>query len=37
MLEVNLAELYRVETKQLKWQVRTNINRFPKDFVFELY
>jgi hypothetical protein len=36
MLDSDLAELYRVETKQLKRQVRRNLNRFPKDFMFEL-
>lgn len=28
--------MYAVETKQLKRQVKRNIERFPKDFVFEL-
>ncbi|MDD3721652.1 MAG: ORF6N domain-containing protein [Lutibacter sp.] len=36
MLDRNLAELYKVETKQLKRQVRRNIERFPEDFMFEL-
>jgi hypothetical protein len=36
MLDSDLAELYQVETKQLKRQVRRNIDRFPKDFMFEL-
>lgn len=36
MIDEDLAELYRVETKQLKRQVRRNIDRFPKDFMFEL-
>lgn len=36
MLDEDLAELYKVETKQLKRQVRRNIERFPKDFMFEL-
>jgi hypothetical protein len=36
MLDRDLAELYRVETKQLKRAVRRNITRFPKDFMFEL-
>jgi hypothetical protein len=31
-----LAELYAVETKQLKRQVRRNMERFPEDFMFEL-
>jgi len=36
MLDSDLAELYMVETKNLKRAVRTNINRFPPDFMFEL-
>ncbi len=36
MLDRDLADLYGVETKQLKRQVRRNIERFPKDFMFEL-
>jgi len=36
MLDSDLAELYGVETKQLKRQVRRNIARFPEDFMFEL-
>jgi hypothetical protein len=36
MLDVDLAALYQVETKQLKRQVRRNIARFPEDFMFEL-
>jgi len=36
MLDSDLAELYGVETKQLKRQVRRNIERFPEDFMFEL-
>jgi hypothetical protein len=36
MLDKDLAELYQVETKQLKRQVRRNIERFPEDFMFEL-
>jgi len=36
MLDTDLAELYQVETKQLKRQVRRNIERFPDDFMFEL-
>ncbi len=31
-----LAELYGVETKRLKEQVRRNFERFPEDFMFEL-
>ena len=36
MLDKDLAELYDVENKQLKRQVRRNINRFPESFMFEL-
>jgi hypothetical protein len=37
MLDSDLAALYQVETKQLKRQVRRNIERFPgEDFMFEL-
>ena len=36
MLDRDLAELYGVETKQLKRQVNRNIERFPDDFMFKL-
>lgn len=36
MFDSDLAELYGVETKHLKRQVRRNIERFPEDFMFEL-
>ena len=36
MLDRDLAKLYGVETKQLKRQVRRNMERFPKDFMFQL-
>ncbi|RYJ39878.1 KilA-N, DNA-binding domain-containing protein [Flavobacterium anhuiense] len=36
MLDRDLALLYGVETKRLKEQVKRNLNRFPKDFMFEL-
>jgi len=36
MLDFDLAELYDVETKVLKQAVRRNIDRFPKDFMYEL-
>ena len=36
MLDFDLAEIYQVETKRLKEQVRRNIERFPNDFMFEL-
>ncbi|MFC1751402.1 ORF6N domain-containing protein [Pseudomonadota bacterium] len=37
MLDRDLAELYDVETKILKRAVRRNIDRFPNDFMFELF
>lgn len=36
MLDAHLAELYGIETRRLKEQVRRNIERFPDDFMFEL-
>ncbi len=36
ILDNDLADLYEVEVKQLKRQVRRNIDRFPADFMFEL-
>ena len=36
MLDSDLAEVYGVETRRLKEQVRRNFSRFPKDFMFEL-
>ena len=36
MLDRDLANLYGVETKRLKEQVKRNIERFPEDFMFEL-
>lgn len=36
MIDRDLANLYGVETKQLKRQVNRNIERFPDDFMFEL-
>ena len=36
MLDRDLAEMYGVETKRLKEQVRRNIERFPAEFMFEL-
>jgi phage regulator Rha-like protein len=36
LLDHDLAELYGVETKQLKRAVRRHISRFPRDFMFEL-
>jgi len=36
MLDADLAELYGVEVKHLKRQVRRNIGRFPADFMIQL-
>ena len=36
MLDKDLAELYQIETKYLKRQVKRNIERFPEDFMMEL-
>ena len=36
MLDVDLAEMYEVETKRLKESVKRNITRFPTDFMFTL-
>ena len=36
MLDMDLADPYGVETKQLKRAVKRNIDRFPDDFMFEL-
>jgi len=36
ILDFLLAQLYEVETRVLKQQVRRNIDRFPEDFMFEL-
>jgi hypothetical protein len=36
MLDRDLAEMYGVETNQLKRQVKRNIDRFPSDFMFEM-
>ena len=36
MLDFHLADLYEVETRVLKQQVKRNIDRFPEDFMFEL-
>jgi hypothetical protein len=36
MLDRDLAELYQIETKQLKRQIKRNIERFPEDFMFEM-
>ncbi len=36
MLDTDLADLYKVETRVLNQAVRRNINRFPNDFMFQL-
>jgi hypothetical protein len=36
MFDKDLAELYGVETRVLKQQVKRNLERFPDDFMFEL-
>jgi hypothetical protein len=36
MLDKDLADLYGIETRRLKEQVKRNIQRFPRDFMFEL-
>jgi hypothetical protein len=36
MLDFDLSELYKVETKVLNQAVKRNLARFPKDFMFQL-
>lgn len=36
MLDRNLAELYKVETRVINQSVNRNINRFPENFRFQL-
>lgn len=36
MIDSDLAQLYEVQTKRLKEQVKRNRLRFPEDFMFEL-
>jgi phage regulator Rha-like protein len=36
MIDRDLAELYGVETKYLNRQVKRNMERFPKEFMFQL-
>ena len=36
MLDIDLAELYQVETGRLNEQVKRNVDRFPEDFMFQL-
>ncbi len=37
MLDAYLAKLYEVETKVLNQAVKRNIERFPEDFMFQLF
>ncbi len=36
MLSSDVAKLYKVETKVLNQTIKRNINRFPKEFCFQL-
>jgi len=36
MLDRDLAELYKVETRSLVQAVKRNVDRFPEDFLFQL-
>ena len=36
MLDKDLAEIYGVETRVLNQSIKRNLNRFPKDFMFQL-
>ncbi len=36
MIDRDIAELYRVETRRLNEQVKRNIERFPEEFMFQL-
>lgn len=36
MMDVDLAELYGIETKVLNQAVKRNLERFPEDFMFRL-
>ena len=36
MVDRDLAEMYGIETKVLKQAVKRNLERFPKDFMFEM-
>ncbi len=36
MIDEDLAEMYKVETRRLNEQVKRNIKRFPRDFMFAL-
>ena len=36
IIDVDIARLYEIPTKRLNEQVRRNIERFPRDFMFQL-
>lgn len=36
MMDQDLADMYKVETRRLNEQVKRNLKRFPKDFMFTL-
>jgi hypothetical protein len=36
ILDVDLAQMYGVETRALKQAVRRNLDRFPEDFMFQV-
>ena len=36
LIDADLAALYGVETKRLNEQVKRNMERFPRDFMFQL-
>jgi hypothetical protein len=36
MIDRDLASIYGVTTKRLNEQVKRNLSRFPKDFIFQL-
>lgn len=36
MIDADLAQMYGVSTKRLNEQVKRNLSRFPKDFMFKL-
>jgi hypothetical protein len=36
MLDFDLAEMYKVETRRLNEAVRRNAKRFPPDFMFQI-
>jgi hypothetical protein len=36
MIDMDLAELYKVSTRRLNEQVKRNKDRFPADFMFQL-